>query len=477
MRWEVPLVSWHKALTFVNDLAFSKRGKRLGEAEIKVLEAAWGKYDYKQAAEKSRFTQNYLQRTVAPKLWRFLDEELAEDLGIEEKLDKQLFRSAVEQAILGEKLAPSLVDLAIGQQTVLGSQLPEVHQSFGRDTEVEALNQVIQENRCIMLTGLQGIGKSTLASKLVRKVSNEGSSKFDSIIWQSAYYPLEDFVRGLMITLDLPHTDTDSRKSLQALISSLLIHLKQESSLIVIDNLETLLKNLGDSQSDFDVFFRRIIEEKHKGCFVFINRQPLDEINILQKMGLPIFHKKVDGLDIDSSIKLLESEGILVKKTHYPIVDTFSGNPYVLKCAADKVKRFYGGDLDNIISNKTSLGSSILEESFNERFIDISHLDKLEREILLILAKESSKTSEPIAFSFLMSQLDGYENDVSQSDLITTIETLERVCPIEIIPSRSGSEACFTLQPMFRKYVMKNSYRITDEVSQSSRLRPVSTAE
>lgn len=462
------MVSWHHALTFVNDLAFSKRGKRLGEAEIKVLEAAWGKYDYKQAADKSRYTQNYLQRTVAPKLWRFLNEELAEELGVDEKLDKNLFRSAVEQTILGDKLAPSLLDLEIGQQAVLGSQPPSVPQCFSRDAEVEVLLQAIQENRCVMLSGLQGIGKTTLASMLVRKVSSEETSIFDSIIWQSAYYPLEDFVRGLMITLDLPQTDTDPKRSLQALLSSLLIHLRQESSLIVIDNLETLLKSLGDSQPDFDIFIRRIIEENHKGCFVFINRQPLNGINVLQKMGLPIFHKKIDGLDIASSVKLLESEGISVKKHHQSIIDTFSGNPYVLKCAADKVKRFYSGDLDNIISNKTSLGSSILEESFNERFIDINLLGRLEREALLALAEEASKTSEPIAFSLLMSHLNIEGNSISESDLIAAIESLERVCPIEIIPSRPGNEACFTLQPTFRKYIMKNSHRIIDTSNHSS---------
>ncbi|KAI9129588.1 AAA family ATPase [Acaryochloris sp. CCMEE 5410] len=466
------MVSWHHALTFVNDLAFSKRGKRLGEAEIKVLEAAWGKYDYKQAAENSRYTQNYLQRTVAPKLWKFLDEELAEELGVEEKLDKNLFRSAIEQVVLGEKLAPSLFDPELGQQSILGSQPPEVHKSIGRDTEVEELHQAIQGNRCVILTGIQGIGKSTLASKLVRKVSSEGNSRFDSIIWQSAYYPLEDFIKGLMITLDLPQKDIDPRKSLQTLLSSLLIHLRQESSLIVIDNLETLLKRLGDSQPDFDVFIRRIIEENHRGCFVLISRQPLNGIELLQSSGLPVSHKKIDGLDLELSVKLLESEGISVKKNHYSIIDTFLGNPYVLKCAADKVKRFYSGNLDNIISNKTSLGSNILEESFNESFVDFDSLSKMEKKVLLVLAQEAEKSSDPIAFSLLISQLNTQEIIVSESDLIAAIESLERLCPIEIIPSRPGSEASFTLQPMFRKYVIKNSHRITGEVNHFSHSPP-----
>ena len=67
-----------------------------------------------------------------------------------------------------------------------------------------------------------------------------------------------------------------------------------------------------------------------------------------------------------------------------------------------------------------------------------------------------------------MSQLNTQEITVSESDLIAAIESLERVCPIEIIPSRPGSEACFTLQPTFRKYIMKNSHRIVDTSNHSS---------
>lgn len=456
-------MDWDQAQKLIQTITQEERdGKGLKDAERIVLDAAWRDIPYELAAENSKYTLNYLQRNTAPSLWKLISTKIFNG----QKVDKANIRFLLEE---------------LNCPVFFGGNLPNSAHLLGRESDLKILKEQSYLNQCIFLYGEPGIGKTVLAAKMIQDFLDR-ETKFEYIVWQPVHYQpslggLISYLNSHLQFTNLIRKDKDDL--LQDEVMDLIGFMKEKRCLIILDEVDSLIGPEADGsiKQEYLVFFRRLIEEQHKGCFVLISRHSLGEAKHLQNSGLPAYHMEVGGLDIDASIELLESEGLSVKKHHRSIAETYSGNPWVLKCVAAKVKRFYSGNLDNIISNKTSLGSNIFEEGFKDVLMSINSLSGLERRILITLAQESSKTSESISLSHLLSQLNTQGITASESDLIIALEALEQVCPIEIIPSHPGSEASFILQPMFRRYITKNFHRVTGEVSQYSRYQPVLTAE
>ena len=56
---------------------------------------------------------------------------------------------------------------------------------YGRVQELSRLKELAIKQRCILLVGAAGIGKSTLAAKLLEELSLESQPRFDCLIWKS----------------------------------------------------------------------------------------------------------------------------------------------------------------------------------------------------------------------------------------------------------------------------------------------------
>ena len=170
---------FENALDKFNNLVASKRGKSLSKAEVTVIRGIWQEKSYTEIADSSDYTVNYLQRTLAPKMFK----ELTRSLG-EGEINKNTLRILFERLTVHEEI--SLEHL----NKIRGDILPDISEFYGRSAEISHLESEISSNhnRCITILGVAGIGKSTLAAKLLADLSLREKRKIDCFIWKSVVF-------------------------------------------------------------------------------------------------------------------------------------------------------------------------------------------------------------------------------------------------------------------------------------------------
>lgn len=192
-----------EVLELADDLVFAKTGKHLNDLQETILRGTWEDEDYKEIAKEVSRSEARV-REVAMKLWQLLSDELGE------KVHKSNFRSAMERLqssnilnfapvsnsfnICGDTPhSPNIPNSNRPTEQTSNSQQPTIHQDlsempelgafYGRTPELETLTNWIlqQRSRLIALTGISGIGKTTLAVQLVQQIKDE----FECVIWCS----------------------------------------------------------------------------------------------------------------------------------------------------------------------------------------------------------------------------------------------------------------------------------------------------
>jgi transcriptional regulator with XRE-family HTH domain len=112
----------------------------------------------------------------------------------------------------------------------------------GRSEELVCLKQWVLEEQCrlILLLGIGGIGKSTLAAKLVQQIQ----SQFDVVVWRSLHNaPLfEEWLETVLpILLRSMGEDIALPSSLDGKLLKLMEGLRSCRCLLILDNVETIL--------------------------------------------------------------------------------------------------------------------------------------------------------------------------------------------------------------------------------------------
>lgn len=194
----------------------------------------------------------------------------------------------------------------------------------------------------LSITGIGGIGKTSLADSIVRRVIAEGL--FSEVGWVtarqqklnlmaqiesvSAYQPnaqtTEAIVRELCQQL-MPDLLLPTNFSVQEASNALQKHLYQSPHLIVIDNLETV--------DDLHALLPLLQQLANPSKFLLTSRENLhSEANL--------YHYAVPTLNETDSLQLVRQEAVLRSLTHiaqstddqlHPIYATVGGNPLALR--------------------------------------------------------------------------------------------------------------------------------------------------
>jgi DNA-binding MarR family transcriptional regulator len=105
--------------------------------------------------------------------------------------------------------------------------------------------------------------------------------------------------------------------------------------------------------------------------------------------------------------------------------------------------------------HKTTFFSNELQAMLDEAFGKV--LNEIQKQIMIYLAEKIALTFRPIKFVEIINDLNHkHQAFVSTSELISALEKLERQSLIESNKDPVTKEISFTLQPVIKKYIMKD---------------------
>jgi len=443
-----------EVLKMADDIVFTKTGEHLDDLQEAILRGTMQGEKYTQIAEESHCNESYV-RQVGSELWQIISEELGEDV------NKKNFRSAMQrfQVSIVSHFAQDSAQIGLinycgearhppnipnshppNQETSHQdlSEMPELGNFYDRTSELKTLTtSILQQNsRLITITGGLGIGKTSLAVKLVQQIKDE----FEYTAWYTLdEFPTIDKFQSKIRQLFSNSEKLDVSPTNQTQLP-LIKYLQKHRCLIVLDDIQNLFSSgelAGKYKPGYEEYrslFKQIEKLSHQSCLLLIGWEPPKEVPQLTSQNTPIRILQLTGLDIAVAREILRDHGLAETDNCETLIHIYQGNPLWLKSVANLMQELGIGATELLIDD-TILLPEDLKDVLQQQF---SRLSELEKQVLSLFCRES----EPVNLAKLLES-----GTVRSPDLLNALQSLSRRCFIE----KTGS--FYTLPPVLREYI------------------------
>ncbi|MBR8838972.1 MAG: NACHT domain-containing protein [Stigonema ocellatum SAG 48.90 = DSM 106950] len=247
------------------------------------------------------------------------------------------------------------------------SEAPPVSNFYGRTQELAELQQWLIQERCrlVVVYGMGGIGKSTLARHLVDKIAD----KYDYFIWLSVESapPFQQILIKLMQFLSRGEKKEGD-------ISQIMQYLHRQRCLIVMDSWEEIIGDESENYTSYSVFVERVAKEAHQSCLLLLSRTKTQKIEILQ--GQLVRLKRLGALTYEEARKIVIAEGLSGTDSELEEFTRRYRNPWILKrIIIPKVHAVFQGAVSEFVEQISIYVDDEITNFLDQQFQQISEAE------------------------------------------------------------------------------------------------------
>ena len=449
-------------LKFADDIVFAKTGQHLDDLQETVLRGTLQHETYKQIAKDCDFSESRV-REVGSELWRILSEELGEDIhksnlrSAMERLQVSIFSNVVQDYVgvgsintCGEaRHPPNIPNSKPPNQETSNtkqpqtshqdlSEMPELGDFYDHTPQLQTLTTwILQQNsRLIALTGIGGIGKTTLAVQLVQQIKDE----FEYAVWYTLdEFPSIDKFQSNLIQL-FSNSEKQDLSPTNPKRLPLIKCLQNHRCLVILDDVHNLFCSgelAGKYKPECEEYrslFKQIEKLSHPCCFLLIGWEQPREVTQVKSQNTLIRTLQLKGLDIAAGREILKDYGLEESDNSEALIHRYQGNPLWLKSVGNLIEEL-GISATELLLDDTILLPEDLKDVLQQQY---DRTSQLEKQVMSLLAREN----QPVNLAKLLER-----GQISSSDLLNALQSLSRRCFIE------KQESLYTLPPVLREYI------------------------
>jgi WD40 repeat protein/transcriptional regulator with XRE-family HTH domain len=374
-------------------------------------------------------------------LWKAAHQKiLLDEQWLYELLNKQRTRLTLVTPRANKQ---SIIQLAQSPRVDWGNA-PMVPTFYGRERELATISQWIIEDRSrvVSVLGMGGIGKSALATSAMHRLA----AHFEAVIWRSLRdAPSYEVLLDEFLQVLAPQQLAAMPASLERRHSLLLEYLRSKRTLLVLDNLETLLEEgeiTGHMRPGYEGYARLLrwmATAEHQSTLLLTSREKPSELVPLEGSRTPVRSLRLEGLERDASEQLLEERELVGTAQDWELlIERYGGNPLALKIVAGTIVELFGGEIASFIAVDIGVFGSV-RELLGEQFDRLSAVEQTVLDWLAILR-------EPVTIEELLGVLG---TPLPRAQVLEAVEALRRRSLLE----RGKPRGSFTLQAVVLEYV------------------------
>jgi tetratricopeptide (TPR) repeat protein len=251
------------------------------------------------------------------------------------------------------------------------------------------LNQLQQNTRIVWLTGLSGIGKTTLGECIAVKAW-ENDPSFQWLHLEISASQLPDFATGareILSQLGEKELDPQEMNDPKRLGDRLLQKLQSSFYWLQIDALEKLISANEFIDSYWLIFLESCLNTNHFSSRLLLTSQVLPNslINWCDRFSNIWHQETLKGLENEESEQYFSKNGIVIDESNQDILtgisQTYEGHPLVLQVITGEILQVYQGDVTTYWQVNQAEFEQVSRELKSSRLTETEYNEQLARRV------------------------------------------------------------------------------------------------